>query len=102
MEERPTPWGLLRACPEQWIPNQCTRASLDGRRAEIHCLHDGSDDDAARAFSTKARTLAGSLRPGAASTPEATSTPQGRRTAIASATLAGLSPPAAIRRAWLA
>ena len=53
---------------------------------------------AALARATKSRTLSGSLRPGAVSTPEATSTPQGRKVSIASATFSGLSPPAAIRR----
>src|ERR1035438_3846081 len=41
------------------------------------------------------RTLAGSLRPGEASTPETTSTPQGSSVVIASATFAEFSPPAA-------
>ena len=46
----------------------------------------------------KRRSLRGSLRPGAASTPVATSTPHGRTRRIASPTLSGLSPPASIRR----
>src|SRR5215469_6319154 len=53
--------------------------------------------NAARARAMNARTLSGSLRPGAASTPEATSTPHGFSSAMASATFSGLRPPAAIR-----
>src|SRR6266852_4208081 len=45
---------------------------------------------------TKARTFSGSFFPGLASTPEATSTPQGFRTPIASPTFAGVNPPATI------
>ena len=54
----------------------------------------------ARARSTKARTRDGSLRPGSDSTPDTTSTPQGRRVAIASATFSGERPPATMSRRW--
>ena len=47
-----------------------------------------------RTASTKARNLWWSLRPGSASTPLQTSTPHGRRRAMASATLPGFNPPA--------
>ena len=53
---------------------------------------------AVRAFATKILTLSGSLRPGAASTPETTSMPHGFSVAIASATLSGVRPPAAMYR----
>src|SRR5690606_24075133 len=53
---------------------------------------------AARAASTNARTLLGSLRPGADSTPEATSTPHGRTTRTASPTFSGVRPPARMMR----
>src|SRR5262249_47892848 len=49
---------------------------------------------ACRTAAIKARTLAGSFLPGLASTPEATSTPQGFSICIASVTLVGFSPPA--------
>src|SRR5271157_601936 len=62
-----------------------------------HCSHSISRSHAL-AQAINSLTLAASLRPGAASTPVTTSTPQGRNVAIASATLAGFSPPAAIRR----
>ena len=54
---------------------------------------------AARAAITKARTLPGSLRPGADSTPVDTSTPKGWRWAMASATLSAWSPPDTMSRA---
>src|ERR1700730_287695 len=49
---------------------------------------------ACRTAATKAWTCLGSFFPCLASTPEATSTPQGFRISIASLTLVGLSPPA--------
>jgi len=51
---------------------------------------------AARERATNSRTFSASLRPGAASTPLATSTPQGRSVAMASATFCAFMPPAAI------
>ena len=51
--------------------------------------------DAARACAMKARTFPGSLRRGADSTPETTSTPQGLRIVMASDTFSGVRPPAA-------
>src|SRR5262249_7486946 len=48
----------------------------------------------ARTAATNARTRAGSFTPGRDSTPEATSTPEGRARRIASPTFAGVRPPA--------
>ena len=53
---------------------------------------------ARRALAMKSRRSSGSFRPGAASTPLATSTPPGRRWATASATLSGRRPPETISR----
>ena len=65
--------------------------------------------DAARAGEAMVRnasSLAGSLIPGSASTPEATSTANGRTSAIAPATFSAVSPPARIagifERRWAA
>ena len=53
---------------------------------------------AARAARMKRSTLAGSFRPGVASTPELTSTPHGRATRTASPTVSGVSPADRITR----
>ena len=58
----------------------------------------GSSVAAARALAMNSRSLTGSFRPGADSTPVATSTPHGRTRVMASATLPACSPPASSTR----
>src|SRR5207248_3817096 len=69
------------------LPPLWGRVGVGGRR------HDSLTP---RTAATKARSLAGSLRPGSASTPLQTSTPQGCRARTAPSTFVGVSPPETI------
>src|SRR5262249_26810750 len=116
-EQRRGPAGVIAQQP---VEPGLERAVATGRRVRLLQLdersHPGLRHEAAaeaaeaaggvgpalharRASSTKRRTLSGSLRPGEASTPESTSTPYGRTTATARATLSGVSPPERMIRA---
>src|SRR4051812_24292666 len=71
-----------------WGPGATSETEFRGR--------EGADHDCPRTARSRAATRAGSLRPGADSTPLATSTIQGRRRASRPATFSGVRPPARI------
>src|SRR5205807_7355600 len=69
------------------LPAVAAKAAALIRRDLAH------DRSASRTAATKARSFAGSLRPGSASTPLQTSTAQGWSSRTAPSTLSGVSPP---------
>src|SRR4051812_14221447 len=89
-------WVLLMEPSREWKVSLASRRIQEFQKVEPDELYEGRLRPAAasRALATKSRTRSGSLRPGADSTPLATSTPAGRTRRIASATLSGFRPPA--------
>src|SRR5205823_309666 len=68
----------------------------------LRCLAHWRSSNARRAFATKRVTLSISLMPGADSTPDDTSTPNGWTARIARVTFSGVSPPARTTRRRIA
>jgi len=98
--------GRLKFCNSLAMPNSATlnRALRFIGCRDLSFVAKNQLRAVARALAMNARIFAGSFCPGADSTPLTTSTPQGRSLMIASSTLVGESPPAAIKLsapAWL-
>src|ERR1041385_5703667 len=83
---------LGHVAPAEFAEAACHGALCAGRHQCPPAVP--SEVSAARTAAMNARTFSGSLRPISPSTPDTTSTPHGRKRAIACATFCGFSPPA--------